>query len=117
MATKSAGEWGILIETEVAKIKRMKMVRACYSSRPEMSCVLCLLMRHTDVLRVSKKTIKDDDNNILVQYLKLAKELPFYGLVRLYPPPPRFPFASSNAQETQFTQSCVVRAYRACSAR
>lgn len=25
MATKSAGEWGILIETEVAKIKRMKM--------------------------------------------------------------------------------------------
>lgn len=47
MATKSAGEWGILIETEVAKIKRMKM---------------------------------DDDNNILIQYLKLAKELPFYGL-------------------------------------
>ncbi len=44
MATKSAGEWGILIETEVAKIKRMKMVPyACFSSRPEMSCVSCVL--------------------------------------------------------------------------
>lgn len=106
MATKSAGEWGILIETEVAKIKRMKMVHACYSSKTR--DVVCVIL----MCCVSQKTtIQDDDNNILVQYLKLAKELPFYGLVRLYPPPHDSSLLQTR-QVTQFIISCVQSVFR-----